>query len=378
MKPLKIPSFVQELKPYVAGKSIEETVREYGLKKVVKLASNENPLGPSKKALAAIRSALKNLALYPDPMGYRLRHALAKKEGVSFDEVVLGNGSNELMELAFHAYSVPGDRMVAGVGVFAAFPISAKIHGIDTTFVPTTADHRFDLVRMLQAVKDDDKVKWVALPNPNNPTGTYNVDDELEPFLEGVLKVRDGSVQVILDYAYWEYVSLKEMSNPVRWFKKYPNVIVLKTFSKIYGLGGLRLGYGMFHSEFAQYVQKVRLPFNVSSLALEAGQAAITDRAFVKKTLSMNKKGMKQMSQELKRLGFSFVPSQGNFLMVNVQERLGLSGVEFFNLCLKKGLIIRPVANYGLPDFIRITIGTAEENHFAVRVMQKVIDENKR
>lgn len=375
MKELSVPSFIRELRPYVAGKSIEETIREYGLKKVVKLASNENPLGPSPKAVAAIRKAMRALALYPDPMGYRLRHAIAKKEGVAFEEIVLGNGSNEIMELGFHAYSVPGDRMVAGVGVFAAFPISAKIHGIETTFVPMTADCRFDLPAMLDAVKADPKVKWVALPNPNNPTGTYNVDSELLPFLTEIAQVRDGSVMVFLDYAYWEYVTNKEMSDPIVWFKQFPNVIVLKTFSKIYGLGGLRLGYGVIHQAFAQYVQKVRLPFNVSSLALEGGLGALSDREFVKRTLAMNRKGLKQMAKELKGLGFSFLPSQGNFYLVDVQKRSGLTGQEFFSSCLKKGLIVRPVTNYGLPEYVRITIGTEAQNSFAVKVMRQVLNE---
>ncbi len=375
MTALNVPPFIRELRPYVAGKSIEETIREYGLKKVVKLASNENPLGPSPKAVAAMRKAMRSLALYPDPMGYRLRHAIAKKEGVAFEEIVLGNGSNEIMELSFHALSVPGDRMVAGVGVFAAFPISAKIHGIETTFVPMTADCRFDLPAMLQAVKADPKVKWVALPNPNNPTGTYNVDSELLPFLTEVSKIRAGSVQVFLDYAYWEYVTNKEMSDPVLWFKKFPNVIVLKTFSKIYGLGGLRLGYGIIHTELSQYVQKVRLPFNVSSLALEGGLAALTDRNFVKRTLALNSIGMKQMAKALQTLGLSFLPSQGNFFLVDVQKRSGLSGQDFFTRCLKKGLIVRPVTNYGLPEYIRITIGTAAQNRFAIRVMKQVLNE---
>ena len=205
------PKYIEELKPYIAGKPIEETQREFGLKKVIKLASNENPLGSSPKALKAIQKAMKELQLYPDASGYHLRTALAKLEGVSFDEIVLGNGSNEVIELLIRTFCIPGDLMVASDGVFAAYPISARIQGVDTLFTRMTQDFRFDLKAMLVLIKQNPRVKLVSIPNPNNPTGTYVTENELVPFLKEVEKVRGGSVHVILDYAYWEYVTAKDL-----------------------------------------------------------------------------------------------------------------------------------------------------------------------
>lgn len=371
--PVIVPQYIESLKPYVAGKPIEETQREYGVKRVVKLASNENPLGPSPKAQAAIRSAIKNLHYYPDPAGFHLRNALAKREGVSFDEIVLGNGSNEIMEFIFRTYCIPGDRMVAGQGVFAAFPISARIQGVETTFVPLTRDMKFDLGAMVDEIKKDPRVKVVAIPNPNNPTGTYNTTQELTEFLDAVWKIRDGSVQVILDYAYWEFVTAKDLPNPIPLYKKYENVTVLKTFSKIYGLGGLRLGYGIIHTSLAKYVQKVRMPFNVSSLALSAGLAALNDKVFVKKTLTCTRQGLKQFSKIYDKLDIRYLPSQGNFYLIQAQARFGKPGLEVFDLCLRQGLIVRPVANYGLPEWLRVSIGTESENRFAEKVIKKVL-----
>lgn len=370
---LRVPIYIEQLKPYVAGKPIEETQREYGVKKVVKLASNENPLGPSPKALAAIRKALPNLHYYPDPAGFHLRNALAKLEGVAFEEIVLGNGSNEVMEFIFRTYCTPGDRMVAGQGVFAAFPISARIQGVETTFVPLTKDYKFNLEAMVEETKKDPKVKVIAIPNPNNPTGTYNNEKELMWFLKEIQNIRDGKVQVILDYAYWEFVTATDLPDPIKLYRKFENVTVLKTFSKIYGLGGLRLGYGVVHQQFSKYMQKVRMPFNVSSLALVAGTAALTDTAFVKKTLANNQKGMKKFEKIYNELGIQYLPTQGNFHLINAQERFGKSGPEVFDLCLRQGLIVRPVANYGLPNWLRVSIGTSEEINFAAKVFKRIL-----
>ncbi len=370
---LRVPIYIEQLKPYVAGKPIEETQREYGVKKVVKLASNENPLGPSPKALAAIRKALPNLHYYPDPAGFHLRNALAKLEGVAFEEIVLGNGSNEVMEFIFRTYCTPGDRMVAGQGVFAAFPISARIQGVETTFVPLTKEYKFNLEAMVEETKKDPKVKVIAIPNPNNPTGTYNNEKELMWFLKEIQNIRDGKVQVILDYAYWEFVTADDLPDPIKLYRKFDNVTVLKTFSKIYGLGGLRLGYGVVHQQFSKYMQKVRMPFNVSSLALVAGTAALTDTGFVKKTLANNQKGMKKFEKIYEELGIQYLPTQGNFHLINAQERFGKSGPEVFDLCLRQGLIVRPVANYGLPNWLRVSIGTTEEINFAAKVFKRIL-----
>lgn len=373
---IRVPSYIEQLKPYIAGKPIEETQREYGVKKVIKLASNENPLGPSPKAVKAIQKAMKDLQLYPDASGFHLRTRLAKLEKVKFEEVVLGNGSNEIIELILKALCIPGDLMVASDGVFAAYPISARIQGVNTLFSRMTQDYRADLDAMLDLIKKNDRVKMVALPNPNNPTGTYNTTNELNSFLAEVEKLREGSVHVMLDYAYWEYVRAKDLPDPMMLYRKFSNVSVLKTFSKIYGLGGLRVGYGIMRPELTQYVQKVRMPFNVSNLALAGALAALDDQAFVKKTLKLNEKGLKKMAKFYNEHSIPFLPSQGNFYLINTRQGFGLSGQELFELSLREGLIFRPVTNYGMPDWLRVTIGTEEENNAAIKVFKKVLGKN--
>jgi histidinol-phosphate aminotransferase len=370
--PIQFPRYIEQLKPYIAGKPIEETQREYGVKKVIKLASNENPLGPSPRAVLAMKKAMKELQLYPDASGFHLRVALSKLEGVGFDEVVLGNGSNEVIELLIRTFCVPGDFMVASDGVFAAYPISARIQGVDTLFTRMTQDFRFDLKAMLELIRNTPRVKLVAIPNPNNPTGTYVTEDELVEFLGEVEKIREGSVHVILDYAYWEYVTAKDLPDPIPLYRKFSNVSVLKTFSKIYGLGGLRVGYGVIRPELAKMVQKVRMPFNVSSLGLIGAEAALRDKAFVRKSIRLNNSGMKKMMAAYRTLGIPFLPSQGNFLLINARQGLGLSGPEVFEACLRMGVILRPIANYGMPDWVRVTIGTEAQNRAVLAALAKL------
>ncbi|MBS1960166.1 MAG: histidinol-phosphate transaminase [Bdellovibrionales bacterium] len=372
MATIRVPTYIEKLKPYIAGKPIEETQRQYGVKKVIKLASNENPLGPSPKALAAMKKAMNELQLYPDASGFHLRTTLAKLEGVSFDEIVLGNGSNEIIELILRSLCIPGDLMVSSESVFAAYPISARIQGVETVFAKMTPDFRFDVKAMLEEIKRNPRVKMVAFPNPNNPTGTYVPDSELIPFLEAVEKIRDGSVHVMLDYAYMDYVVAKDMSNPVKLYKRFSNVSVLKTFSKIYGLGGLRVGYGIMRTELAKYVQKVRMPFNVSSIGLIGAEAALHDRAFIKKSIKTNKDGMRFMSTAYRALNIPFLPSQGNFFLINTREGFGMTGMEVFEASLRRGLIFRPIANYGMPDWLRVTVGTAVQNRAAVKVLKEI------
>ncbi len=369
--PLQFPEYIEKLKPYVAGKPIDETKRELGLTHVIKLASNENPLGPSPRAVKAMSNGMKTLALYPDPAGYELRNKLKKREKVEFDNIVLGNGSNEIMELILKSYTQPGDFMVAGSGVFAAFPISARIQGVETLFAPPQLDMSFNLEAMLDLVKKNTRVRVVALPNPNNPTGVAVSDDDLDKFLQEVERVRDGSVHVILDYAYYEFVDPRKIKNPIHWFKKFSNVSVLKTFSKIFGLGGLRIGYGVLPAELAARAQKVRMPFNVSTLGLIGASAALDDHLFVKKTLQLNREQMKVMSKFYQSRGIPQLPSQGNFILIHTQKGVGMWGQQLFEHALRQGVITRPVANYGLPEWLRVSLGKPSEN----KVWMKVIDE---
>lgn len=368
----QVPEYIESLAPYVPGKPISETQREFGLKKVIKLASNENPLGPSPRAVKAYRNAAKELNLYPDSGAYELKAALAKMHSVPRDWFLIGNGSNELMDLLMRAYGSTGDAMVTSQGAFIAYKVCAQVIGLQSIETPMTADYRYDLQAILKAVKENEKAKFVFIANPNNPTGTWVTKEELDPFLEAVSKIRGGSVIVVLDYAYWEYVSNSSIPDPMIALKKYPNVVVLRTFSKIYGIAGLRIGYAIGRQELLAPVQKVRQPFNANGPALAAAVEALKDKAFVKKSETINRLGMKLWTQELTKLGIPFLPSQGNFLLINVKKGLGMWGNELFQECLKKGVILRPVTNYGFPEFIRVSIGTPTENRTAIQALKSL------
>ncbi len=373
MHSFPIPEHIQKLVPYVPGKPIEETQREYGLKRVIKLASNENPLGPSPRALAAIKKALKNLQLYPDATGFHLKRAIAKYLKVEAKQILLGNGSNEVIDLIFQTFCMPGDKMVTSQAAFLAYAIGAQSHGLQTIFTPLTADLRFDLDEMLKVIHSDFKVRMVFIANPNNPTGTYVTRQELERFLAEVTSLSGRSVLVIIDAAYQEYITARDLPDPLEYVRKYPQVMILRTFSKVYGMAGLRLGYGVGHPDLIGMMERAREPFNVNSLALVAGIEALKDVAFVKKTLKANRTGMKFLEKEFRKMGLKYWPSQGNFFLVDVEKKCGKTGPEIFQECLKHGVIFRPVVNYGFEGALRISVGTMEENRMAVRVLKKVL-----
>lgn len=368
----EVPEYIRNLVPYIPGKPIEETQRELNLKKVIKLASNENPLGPSPKAIAAMKRGMKDLHRYPDSSGYRLKHALSKLQGVDPREVVLGNGSNDVIDILIRCYCVPGDAIVTSQAAFVAYRVCAQVQGVRSLEAPLTADLRFDLPEMLKLVRKNPEVKMVFIANPNNPTGTYVAEDELRRFLEGVSKIRGGNIPVVVDSAYTEFVTAKDLPDPFKLRKDFPNVVVLRTFSKVYGLGGLRVGYGVAHPEMVATMDKCRQPFNINSLALIGAEAALEDRAFVARTIKNNREGMRFWEAELSRMKIPFWKSQGNFLLVDVARGLGRLGGEVYLDCLKQGVIFRPVANYGLHQALRISIGTPEENRFAVKALGKV------
>ena len=367
---ITIPEYIESLAPYVPGKPISETKREYGLKRVIKLASNENPLGPSPRAVKAYRLAAKELHLYPDSSAFDLKRALAKEHSVPDSWFLIGNGSNELMDLLMRSFCVPGDAMVTSEAAFIAYRVCAQVIGLKSIETPMTSDFRFDLSKMLEAVKSNANAKFVFIPNPNNPTGTWVTKDELDHFMIEVSKVRNGSVIVVLDYAYWEFVTDSKLPEPNQYLKKYPNVVVLRTFSKVYGLAGLRVGYAIARPELLAPVQKVRQPFNVNAPALAAAVEALKDKTFVKKSEAVNRIGMKQWVKALTEMKIPFLPSQGNFILVNTKQGLGKWGNEVFAESLKKGVIFRPVTNYGLSEFLRISIGTQLENKAAIAVIR--------
>ncbi len=374
---MNIPDYIRSMTPYVPGKPIEETQREFNIKKVVKLASNENPLGPSPLAVAATRTALKETHRYPDGAAYALKHALARHLKVSPGQLIVGQGSNEIIDLLIRTYCQPGDAIITSQAAFVAYRLCAQISGVRTLEAPLTSDLRFDLPAMLQLLKGDDRAKLLFIANPNNPTGTYVTTDELRSFLKGVRAARGGEALVVLDYAYWEYVTARDLPDAVALLKDFPEVVVLRTFSKIHGLAGFRIGYGVASESVIRDVEKVRQPFNINSLGLAAAEGALKDKAFVARARKINRQGLEYWEKALKKLGVPYWKSQGNFLLADVQAGFGASGPEVYQACLRKGVIFRPVANYGMSHALRISVGTPAENAFAVRVLRELYADKK-
>lgn len=375
-----VAEYIRNVRPYVPGKPIEETRREYKLKRVIKLASNENPLGPSPKALQAVRAHLKDSHRYPDASHYELKQALARhhrvgsKSGLpSSTQFIIGNGSNEIIDFILRTFCVPGDAMVTSVSAFVAYRICAQIQGVRTLEVPQTQKLCFDLERILETVRGEPRARVVFLPNPNNPTGTYVPEAELRTFLTKLRALgqsRGTPVLCVLDAAYQEYVTAKDLADPDALLKDYADLLlVLRTFSKVYGLSGFRIGYGMGAEALVSDLERVRQPFNVNQQALVAAIAALQDRAFVKRSLSINRKGMALWEKALNKWEIPYWPSQGNFLLIDVLKASGLSGIEVYERCLRHGVIFRPVANYGLGHALRVSIGTLAENRLAIQVL---------
>ena len=367
---LSVPDYIQSLVPYVAGKPIEETRREYKLKRVIKLASNENPLGPSPKALQAIRAALPDLHRYPDASAFHLKTALSRHLQVDARQLACGNGSDEIIDLLVRTYCLPGDRIVTQKAAFQAYGLSAQVHGVTTLVAPVDDQYRIDLPAALRMIREDKRVKMFFLANPNNPTGAYVKDADLRRFLRELRKIRGGSVLAVFDYAYWEFVTAPDLSDPMELLGGFPNVVILRTFSKIYGLAGSRVGYGIGAPEVIGSIEKVRKPFNLNTLGMVAAQAALADTAFMKRTLKLNAAGMKLWQASLTDIGIPYIPSQGNFLLIDTQSGLGKSGVEVYSGCLKRGVIFRPVANYGLHHALRVSVGTPEENRLGLQALR--------
>jgi histidinol-phosphate aminotransferase len=346
------PAWVRDIAPYVPGKPVEELAREFHLDPagIVKLASNENPRGPGPKALAAIAAAAADVTRYPDGNGFALRSALASRLGVAPECLVLGNGSNDVLELVTQAFLTPGDEAIYAQHAFAVYPLATHARGAKGVEVPAK-DHGHDLPAMLAAVTPRTRVVFVA--NPNNPTGTWIGGAAMEAFVANVPR----EVVVVLDEAYDEYLAPSDRSRSISWIARYPNLIVSRTFSKAYGLAALRVGYGVMDASVADLLNRVRQPFNVNSLAQAAAIAALGDATYVEESALSNREGMRQIEAGLAKLGVAFVPSHGNFLLVNVGD-----GARVYAALLRDGVIVRPVANYGLPAFLRVTVGLPAEN----------------
>ncbi|WP_028241057.1 histidinol-phosphate transaminase [Stutzerimonas azotifigens] len=355
---------VQKLSPYVPGKPVEELARELDLDpaNIVKLASNENPLGPSPRVLDAIRGALPELTRYPDGNGYELKRALADRYGVGLDQVTLGNGSNDILELVARAYLAPGLNAVFSAHAFAVYPIATQAVGAASKVVPAR-DWGHDLPAMLQAIDADTRVVFLA--NPNNPTGTWFGAEALAAFLADVPE----HVLVVLDEAYIEYASGDELPDGLQFLARHPNLLVSRTFSKAYGLAALRVGYALSSAKIADVLNRVRQPFNVNSLALTAACAALGDQDYLARSRAQNDAGMAQLEAGLRELGLAWIPSRGNFIAVD----FGRDAAPINQALLRAGVIVRPVAGYGMPSFLRVSIGTEAENARFLAVLRQVL-----
>ncbi len=355
---------VQKLSPYVPGKPVDELARELNLDpaSIVKLASNENPLGPSPKALEAIRQAAAELTRYPDGNGFELKAALAERCGVQANQVTLGNGSNDILELVARAYLAPGLNAVFSEHAFAVYPIATQAVGAQAKVVPAK-EWGHDLDAMLAAIDANTRVVFIA--NPNNPTGTWFNAEALARFLAGVPE----HVLVVLDEAYIEYATGGELPDGLNYLAANPNLLVSRTFSKAYGLAALRVGYGVSSPVIADVLNRVRQPFNVNSLAQAAALAALADEPYLADSRALNDAGMQQLEQAFRELGLSWIASKGNFIAVDV----GREGMPVYQGLLREGVIVRPVANYGMPNFLRVTIGTTAENTRFLAALTKVL-----
>jgi len=347
---------VQKLTPYEPGKPIEELERELGLTNIVKLASNENPLGMSEHAKTAIKNTINSAHLYPDGNAFRLKQKLASKHSVSLNQLTIGNGSNDVLEIIARCFADSSAEIMYSQYAFAVYPIVTQAIGARHNKVPAN-EWGHDLSAMLKAITNETKIIFIA--NPNNPTGTYLSEAELDKFLLQV----PSNIIVVLDEAYHEYISKPDYSSAEVFLEKYPNLIVTRTFSKAYGLAGLRIGYAISHPDVCNVLNRIRQPFNANIVALAAAEAALSDDAFIKESVQLNNAGMEQLTDAFQRLGLSYIESVCNFVAVDVQN----SGAEVYADLLQRGVIARPVGAYDMPNHIRVSIGTRDEN-------QKFID----
>lgn len=361
------PSYVRAIAPYPPGKPIAELAREMGLAEedIVKLASNENPLGASPRALAAMENVLMEIARYPDGNGFLLKTALAEKYGVDLNQVVLGNGSNDVLEMAARAFLAPGISAIYSQYAFAVYPLAVQAVGARGIETPAR-DYGHDLTAMLEDISDDTRVIFIA--NPNNPTGTLLSGKALEHFLEQV----PHTVLVVLDEAYTEYLPKDQRSDSIAWLKRFPNLAITRTFSKAYGLAGLRIGFALAHPQVADLLNRIRQPFNVNSMAQAAAVAAMQDDAFLEECIAINTAGMRQITAGFRRLGLEYIPSCANFVAVKVGNAAAIN-----HSLLKQGVIVRPVANYGMSEHLRVSIGLEAENAKFLQALEIALGEIK-
>jgi histidinol-phosphate aminotransferase len=361
------PSYIRSIAPYQPGKPIADLAREMHLDPatIVKLASNENPLGVSPKARMAMEEALEDIARYPDGNSFALRDAVCAKFDVKGEQIVFGNGSNDILELAARAFLTPGTEAIYSQHAFAVYALVTQAVGARGIVVPAKA-FGHDLQAMLAAITANTRMIFVA--NPNNPTGTLLDKTELLAFLDKV----PAQVLVVLDEAYDEYLSLALKSESIGWLARFPNLIISRTFSKAYGLAGLRIGFGLGAAEVIDIMNRVRQPFNVNSVAQAAAVASLEDDAFVERSRALNQAGMLQVKRGLEALGLDYIPSFGNFVSFRIDDAAGA-----YRQLLQQGVIVRPIANYEMPDYLRVSIGLHDENARFLEVMRTIVGSGK-
>jgi histidinol-phosphate aminotransferase len=364
------PSYVRQIAPYVAGKPISEVAREFGLVEahIVKLASNENPLGMPDSAKTAMAAAIAELGRYPDSNAFELKAALSARYDVPAEWVTLGNGSNDILELAAHSFVEKGQSIVYAQYSFAVYALATQGLGARAIVTPAVK-YGHDLDAMLSAIEADTRLVFIA--NPNNPTGTFIEGPVLEAFLDKVPK----NVVVVLDEAYTEYLPAEKRYDSIAWVRRYPNLLVSRTFSKAYGLAGLRVGFAIAQPELSDLLNRLRQPFNVNTIAQAAAVAALGDRTFLDKSAELNAAGYRRLTEAFDKLGLEYVPSYGNFVLVRVTRDNSDEGAGArVNLALlRQGVIVRPVGSYGLPQWLRVTIGLPEENEAFLAALEKAL-----
>ena len=357
------PDYIRAIMAYQPGKPISELAREMGIAEasIVKLASNENPLGMSTQAREAAVAAIADVARYPDGGAYALKAALCRKFGVRSEQLIVGNGSNDILELVAQAFLAPGLSAIYSRHAFAVYPLATNARGARGIEV-AAKNFGHDLDAMLAAIEAQTRVIFIA--NPNNPTGTFLPGSALEAFLSRVPR----HVLVVLDEAYTEYLAPEQRYDSIAWLDRFPNLLVSRTFSKAYGLAGLRVGYGIAHPEVADLMNRVRQPFNVSSVGLAAAEAALADEEFIARSAEINRRGMAQLTAAFVELGLEWIPSAGNFVTFKVGDAVGIN-----QALLRQGVIVRPIAAYGMPHWLRVSIGLPEENARFIAALKQAL-----
>ncbi|MDX9836720.1 MAG: histidinol-phosphate transaminase [Azoarcus sp.] len=357
------PEYVRAIMPYVPGKPVSELAREMGFAEasIVKLASNENPLGMSARAREAITGVLSEIARYPDGNAFALKAAICTRFGVRAEQLVIGNGSNDILELAARAFLAPGRAAVFSQHAFAVYPLATNAVGAKCIEVPAR-DFGHDLDAMAAAITPETRIVFIA--NPNNPTGSFLPGEQIEAFVAQVPR----DVLVVLDEAYTEYLAPDQSYDATAWLARFPNLLVSRTFSKAYGLAGLRVGYAIAHPEVADLMNRVRQPFNVSSVALAAAEAALGDEEFLAQSAEINRRGMVQITGALTEFGLEWIPSSGNFVAFRAGDAAAVH-----RALLKRGVIVRPIASYGMPEWLRVSIGLPEQNTRFIEALRQIL-----